>query len=88
VPETPAHVMRRADIRGGGRRRGRVVGSCGCRSARTAGVAVRERPAPGGGAGGDGCEVGPRRGAGLSTGPFPRTASRTRRAAFTATGSP
>jgi len=34
------------------------------------------------------CEVGPRRGSGLSTGPFPRTASRTRRAAFTATGSP
>ena len=34
------------------------------------------------------CEVGPGRGSGLSTGPFPRTASRTRRAAFTATGSP
>ena len=33
-------------------------------------------------------EVGPGRGSGLSTGPFPRTASRTRRAAFTATGSP
>jgi hypothetical protein len=34
------------------------------------------------------CEVGPGRGPGLSTGPFPRTASRTRRATFTATGSP
>jgi hypothetical protein len=32
--------------------------------------------------------VKPGRGSGLSTGPFPRTASRTRRAAFTATGSP
>ena len=33
-------------------------------------------------------EVGPRRGAGLSTGPFPRAASRTRRASFDAPGSP
>ncbi len=33
-------------------------------------------------------EVGPRRGSGLATGPFPRTASRTRRAPFNAPGSP
>ena len=33
-------------------------------------------------------EVGPRRGAGLSTGPFPRAASRTRRAPLNAPGSP
>ena len=40
------------------------------------------------GADGASCEVGPGRGSGLSTGPFPRTACRTRRATFTATGSP
>src|SRR6266516_4422353 len=33
-------------------------------------------------------EVGPRRGSGLVTGPFPRAASRTRRAPFNAPGSP
>ena len=37
---------------------------------------------------GPGCWVGPGRGAGLSTGPFPRPARRTGRATFTASGSP
>ncbi len=40
------------------------------------------------GAGGAGCRVGPGRGACLSTGPFPRTALRTRRARCHAPGSP
>jgi hypothetical protein len=46
----PAHVMRPADIRGGGRRGGRVVGPCGSRSARGGGVPVRGLPGPGCGA--------------------------------------
>jgi len=52
---THAHVTRRADSRGGGRRRGPVVGSCRSRSARDGGVAVGEQPAAGCGADGDRC---------------------------------
>jgi phosphoketolase len=51
----PAHVMRPADVRGGGRRGGHVVGPCGSRSAHGGGVAVGEQPAPGCGADGDRC---------------------------------
>ena len=59
---------------------GRAGGSWECRLRAGADAVI--------GAGGGCCEVGPGRGSGLSTGPFPRTASRTRRATFTATGSP
>jgi hypothetical protein len=63
--ETPAHVMRRADIRGGGRRRGRVALSCAIRSSRGGGVAVRELPVPGCGVDGDRCSGTGTRGARL-----------------------
>jgi Protein of unknown function (DUF917) len=88
VPKTTsAQVTQHVDTRAEFRRDGRGDVSQGVRSGQVRGVVAglaEVTPQRVTGGFGGGCEVGPRRGSGLSTGPFPRTASRTRRATLTA----